>query len=452
MATNADLIVVGGGLAGCEAAWQAARRGLRVALYEMRPLKSTQAHTSGQLAEIVCSNSFGSDQRNKPAGLLKAELRHLNSFILRCAEDARLPAGGALAVDREVFSRTVTERLGNIPGVEIVLQEVTQIPQSPCIIASGPLTSPGLSDAIAQLLGHQFLFFYDAIAPIVEFDSIDMTKVFWASRYDNHEDSPGDYLNCPMTEKEYTRFITELINAKKVALRSFDAPADPAAAGKKKGYFEACLPVEVLAARDLQALSYGPLRPVGIFNPRDGSRPYAVLQLRQENLAKSLFNLVGFQTNLTYAEQDRVFRLVPGLENAVFTRYGQMHRNTYINSPGRLLPTMQYALRADLFFAGQITGVEGYTGNVASGLLAGINANLLLRGKEPLTLPRETMLGALMHYVANADAANFQPMKANFGLLPDLDRQIRSKHDKKYTFAKRALKTLDLFILEQQID
>jgi methylenetetrahydrofolate--tRNA-(uracil-5-)-methyltransferase len=237
MATNADLIVVGGGLAGCEAAWQAARRGLRVALYEMRPLKSTQAHTSGQLAEIVCSNSFGSDQRNKPAGLLKAELRHLNSFILRCAEDARLPAGGALAVDREVFSRTVTERLGNIPGVEIVRQEVTQIPQSPCIIASGPLTSPGLSDAIAQLLGHQFLFFYDAIAPIVEFDSIDMTKVFWASRYDNHEDSPGDYLNCPMTEKEYTRFITELINAKKVALRSFDAPADPAAAGKTKGYF-----------------------------------------------------------------------------------------------------------------------------------------------------------------------------------------------------------------------
>lgn len=450
MKENTDLTVIGGGLTGCEAAWQAASRGLRVSLYEMRPHTQTPAHTTDQLAEIVCSNSFGSDLKNKPAGLLKSELRRLNSFILRCAEDARLPAGGALAVDRETFARSVTERLGNTPGVEIIREEVTEIPPSPCIIASGPLTSPGLSAAIARLLGSELLYFYDAVAPIVEFDSIDMTKAFWASRYQQHEESQGDYLNCPMTEQEYTSFIRELVSAKKVELKSFEHPSE-ATGDQNPGYFEACLPVEVLAARDVQALSYGPLRPVGITNPRDGSRPYAVLQLRQDNLAKSLFNLVGFQTNLTYPEQDRVFRLIPGLENAVFTRYGQMHRNTYINSPVCLLPSMQFTQRSDLFFAGQITGVEGYTSNVASGLLAGVNASLLLSGMDPLVLPRETMLGALMHYVTHADPTNFQPMKANFGLLPDLEHQIRIKRDKKFVFAKRALKSLDAFLLESQI-
>jgi methylenetetrahydrofolate--tRNA-(uracil-5-)-methyltransferase len=450
MTANTDLIVIGGGLAGCEAAWQAARCGLRVTLYEMRPHTQTPAHTTAHLAEIVCSNSFGSDQKSKPAGLLKTELRRLNSFILRCAEDARLPAGGALAVDREVFARSVTERLGSTPGVEIIPAEVTEIPQTPCIIASGPLTSPALSDAIARQLGSDLLYFYDAVAPIVEFDSIDMTKAFWASRYDQLEDGPGDYLNCPMNEEEYTNFIQELVGAKKVALKPFEHTLE-AASKKTRSYFEACLPVEVLAARDVQALSYGPLRPVGLKDPRDRRHPYAVLQLRQDNLAKSLFNLVGFQTNLTYPEQDRVFRLVPGLENAVFTRYGQMHRNTYINSPRCLLPTLQTAQRSDLFFAGQISGVEGYTGNVASGLLAGINASRLLSGSDPLILPRETMLGALMHYIANAEAANFQPMKANFGLLPDLEHHIRSKRDKNFAFAKRALRSLDAFILESQI-
>ena len=451
MSNNADLIVIGGGLAGCEAAWQAAKIGLRVALYEMRPQTTTPAHTTDWLAEIVCSNSFGSDQRNKPAGLLKAELRRLNSFVIQCADDAALPAGGALAVDREIFSRNVTERLGNAAGVEIIRQEVTEIPERPCIIASGPLTSPGLSESIARLLDSEFLYFYDAIAPIVEFDSIDMTKAFWASRYNNHKDGEGDYLNCPLTEEEYARFIGELLSAQRVKLRPFEDASEFPSSRKNKEFFEACLPVEVLAARDLKALSFGPLRPVGITNPRDGSHPYAVLQLRQDNLAKSLFNLVGFQTNLTYTEQDRVFRLIPGLENAVFTHYGQMHRNTYINSPGRLLPTTQFRQRPDLFFAGQITGVEGYSGNIASGLVAGINAGRLLTGKDTLVFPRETMTGSLIYYITNADPSNFQPMKANFGLLPELETQIRSKRDKKFVFAKRALKTLESFLVENQI-
>lgn len=445
---TANLIVIGGGLAGCEAAWQAAKSGLKVSLYEMRPHTQTPAHTTGWLAEIVCSNSFGSDQRNKPAGLLKAELRRLDSFILGCADDASLPAGGALAVDRDVFSRMVTERLGNTRGIEIIHQELSEIPQDPCIIATGPLTSTGLTSSIEQLIGSEFLFFYDAMAPIVEFDSVDINKAFWASRYDHDEDKPGDYLNCPFTETEYELFINELINAKKVELKLFETTTDPVISRKNKHYFEGCLPVEVLAARDTKALSYGPLRPVGIKDPCDGRNPYAVLQLRQDNLARSLFNMVGFQTNLTYSEQDRIFRLIPGLENVVFARYGQMHRNTYINSPNCLHPTMQYRQRSNLFFAGQITGVEGYSGNVASGLVAGLNAARLLTGKDPLTFPHETMIGALLHYITNADPANFQPMKANFGLLPEQETFIRSKRDKGFAHAKRALKSLDAFAME----
>ena len=449
MMQSADLIVIGGGLAGCEAAWQAAQRGLKVSLYEMRPYTQTPAHTTGWLAEIVCSNSFGSNQRNKPAGLLKTELRRLNSFILSCADDTSLPAGGALAVDREQFSRLVTERLGNTTGVEIVRKELTTIPHAPCIITSGPLTSEGLSDSIVELLGDEFLFFYDAMAPIVEFDSIDLNIAFWASRYENDGATEGDYLNCPFTEEEYERFVNELISAKKVELKSFETANDPELPKKVKQYFEACLPVEILASRDIQALSYGPLRPVGIKNPRDGRHPYAILQLRQENLAKTLFNMVGFQTNLTYSEQERVFRLVPGLENVVFARYGQMHRNTFIQSPNCLLPTMQYKKRSTLFFAGQITGVEGYTGNIASGLVAGLNAGRLLKGQEPLTFPQETMIGALLHYITNADAANFQPMKANFGLLPELEYRTHNKREMRFAYAKRALKSLDVYVMEQ---
>lgn len=451
MAFEPDLIVVGGGLAGCEAAWQAANHGFRVVLYEMRPHTTTPAHNTSLLAEIVCSNSLGSNLRNKPAGLLKAELRRLNSFVLNCADDATLPAGSALAVDRDHFSSLVTERLGNTPRIEIIRRELTKIPPSNCIIASGPLTSPGLSKAITATIGSELLSFYDAIAPIVEFDSINMDVAFWGSRYEDLQQDEGDYINCPMNADEYERFVNELVAAKKVGLKPFEVHSQPQTPKKSKGYFEACLPVEVLAARETQALSYGPLRPVGIKNPRDGSHPYAVLQLRQDNLAKSLFNLVGFQTNLTFSEQDRVFRLIPGLENATFTRYGQMHRNTFINSPSCLLPTLQYNKRPELFFAGQITGVEGYTGNIGSGLVAGLNASRLLARKEPLVMPRETILGSILHYITNADPSNFQPMKANFGLLPELEYLVRSKRDKAFVLAKRSLRELEQFAMEHQI-
>lgn len=440
-----DLMVIGGGLSGCEAAWQAANQGLRVVLYEMRPKKQTPAHTTNWLAEIICSNSFGADQRNRPSGLLKHELRMLNSFIMRCADDSALPAGGALAVDRDLFARTVTERLGNTSGIEIIREEVTTIPECPCIIASGPLTSPVLSSSISNFLGNQFLYFYDAIAPIIEFDSIDMSKAFWGSRYAEDGGFDGDYLNCPFDEFEYTRFIRELVSANKVEMRSFEqTPGDVPT--NRNNYFEACLPVEVLAARDFQALSYGPLRPVGITDPHSGKHPFAVLQLRQDNLAKTLFNMVGFQTNLTFAEQERVFRMIPGLEQAVFVKFGQMHRNTFINAPYCLMQTGQSRQRADLYFAGQITGSEGYAGNIATGLVAGTNMSRFLNHKEQLVFPRETMTGALMHYLAHADPEHFQPMKANFGLLPPLDTTIRSKKDKKFAISKRAIRTLSDFI------
>lgn len=447
-ADMADLIIIGGGLAGCEAAWQAAALGIRVTLYEMRPHTFTPAHTTEWLAEIVCSNSFGSDQRNRPAGLLKAELRKLNSFIMSCAEASALPAGGALAVDREIFGRTVTERLGNAINVEIIRREITGIPDLPCIIASGPLTSPMLADNIAAFIGNNLLYFYDAIAPIIELDSIDLSKAFWGSRYGNSQEPEGDYLNCPLNEDEYDQFIRELISAQKVELRLFEKKDNNA---NNTDYFEACLPVEILASRDQKALSYGPMRPVGITNPYDGSHPFAVLQLRQDNLARTLVNMVGFQTNLTFSEQERVFRMIPGLQHAVFTKHGQMHRNTYINAPLCIQNTLQSQLRTDLFFAGQITGVEGYTSNIASGLVAGINAGRLLTGKTPLTFPSDTMVGALMQYIAHTDPINFQPMKANFGLLPELDLFIRSKREKKFAHAKRALRSLANFLEEAGI-
>jgi len=447
----ADISVVGGGLAGCEAAWQAARSGLRVALYEMRPYKQTPAHQTHWLSEIICSNSFGTNQRNRPAGLLKTELRLLNSLIIHCADDCSLPAGNALAVDRELFSRTVTEQLGNTTGIEIFREEITSVPEGPCIIASGPLSSPALSSSISSLLGSQFLYFYDAISPIVEYESINMSKAFWGSRYGSREETEGDYLNCPLNEEEYSNFVQELINAKKVDLKAFEQHNSEHDNKPALKYFEACLPIEVLAAREIQALSYGPLRPVGITDPHTGRHPFAVLQLRQDNLAKTLFNLVGFQTNLTYPEQERVFRLIPGLEKAVFARFGQMHRNTYINAPHCLLPTGQSRQRPDLFFAGQIMGSEGYAGNIASGLVAGLNIGRLLQKQELIVFPRESMIGALMFYLTNSDPHSFRPMKANFGLLPDLDSMVRSKKDRGFVLSKRAIRVLSQFITETGI-
>ena len=442
------LIVVGGGLAGSEAAWQAAERGVRVLLYEMRPRVSTGAHTTDRLAELVCSNSLGSNLPDRAAGVLKNELRRMGSLLLRIAEETAVPAGGALAVDREQFAERVTEALQSHPNIEIVREEVTEIPNEPTIIASGPLTSPRLSRALEALTGQEHLYFYDAIAPIVVADSINMEICFRASRY-NRGGEEGDYINCPMNREEYERFVDALVNAERIELHDFEKPVLEGERGVRAGkgkFFEGCLPIEVLARRGRDALAFGPLRPVGLHDPRTGKRPYAVVQLRQDNLAGTLYNMVGFQTNLKFPEQKRVFRLIPGLENAEFARYGQMHRNTFIFSPALLHPTLQFRKRPNLFFAGQITGVEGYVGNIATGLLAGWNAARFLRGEEPLVLPRETMLGALCHYITHASAADFQPMKANYGILPPLPRRIRNKRERYAAYAQRAQEALERFL------
>ncbi len=419
---------MGGGLAGSEAAWQAAERGVQVTLYEMRPLKMTPAHVSDRLAELVCSNSLGADQPDRAPGLLKAELRQLRSLVLACADATRVPAGGALAVDRERFAAEVTRRVESHPHITIVREEVTAVPDVPAVIASGPLTSDALAQAIAALAGQEHLYFYDALAPIVAADSIDMSVAFRASRYGEED---GDYINCPMTEEEYTRFVEALVTAERIPLRDFER--------EDARFFEGCLPVEVLAARGRDALAFGPLRPVGLTDPRMGKRPYAVVQLRQDNLAGTLYNLVGFQTNLKYGEQERVFRTIPGLERAEFVRYGQMHRNTFVNAPLLLDATMEFRQRPGLFFAGQITGVEGYVGSIGSGWMAGVNAARCALGQPLLTLPPTTMLGALCHYVSHADPATFQPMKANFGLLPPLDPPVRGKRRRYEAYRARAL-------------
>ncbi|HEU4743912.1 MAG TPA: methylenetetrahydrofolate--tRNA-(uracil(54)-C(5))-methyltransferase (FADH(2)-oxidizing) TrmFO [Anaerolineales bacterium] len=436
-----DLIVIGGGLAGSEAAYQAARQGLRVKLYEMRPAIPTGAHQTQDLAELVCSNSLGSNLPDRASGLLKNEVRLLGSMLLECAESAALPAGGALAVDRELFARLVTERIENDPNIEIVREEVKEIPESLCIIASGPLTSSALSSSIASLSSEEHLFFFDAIAPVIHADSIDMGIAFRASRYGTGEQDEGDYINCPLTREEYYSFVEALLNAERIELRSFE---EAIKSGVKAGqFFEGCLPIEIIAERGLDSLAFGPMRPVGLRDPRTGKRPYAVVQLRQDNLAGSLYNLVGFQTNLKYPEQKRVLRLIPGLENADFMRYGQMHRNTFIASPKLLRPTLQHIQREDLFFAGQITGVEGYMGNIATGLLAGINAVRVYRNEEPITLPPTTMLGALCHYITQSDLKDFQPMKANFGILPPLENTARNgKRERGKMHAERALADL----------
>src|SRR6185503_7987094 len=436
-----DLIVIGGGLAGSEAAFQAAQRGLKVRLFEMRPTLQTGAHQTHDLAELVCSNSLGSNLSDRASGLLKNEMRMLGCMLLECAESASLPAGGALAVDRELFARTVTKRIEAHPNIEIIREEIKHIPDSPAIIASGHLTSPALSASIAALSSEAHLFFFDAIAPIVHAESINMDIAFRASRYDKGEQDEGDYINCPFTKEEYYAFVEALLQAQRIELRAFE---DAIKSGVKAGhFFEGCLPVEIIAERGIDSLAFGPMRPVGLRDARTDKRPYAVVQLRQDNLAGSLYNLVGFQTNLKFPEQKRVLRLIPGLENAEFLRYGQMHRNTFIASPKLLRPTLQHRQRSDLFFAGQITGVEGYMGNIATGLLAGINAARLHHHQEPITLPQTTMLGALCHYVTHADLKDFQPMKANFGILPSMEFTSKiGKRDRGKVYAERALADL----------
>jgi methylenetetrahydrofolate--tRNA-(uracil-5-)-methyltransferase len=455
--TEPDLIVIGGGLSGSEAAWQAARRGLRVRLFEMRPIKETGAHISGDLAELVCSNSLGSNLPDRASGMLKEELRKLGSLLLECAEATALPAGSALAVDREAFAQQVTRRISDHPNIEIVRAELREIPPTPTVIASGPLTSPDLTRAIQQISGQEHLFFFDAIAPIVRGDTINMQVAFRATRYDYSGQSAGDYINCPLGKEEYERFVDALLRAERIPLRWFETQIEKGVTAGAGHFFEGCLPIEVLARRNLLALAYGPMRPVGLRDPRTGRGTYAIVQLRQDNLAGTLYNLVGFQTNLTYPEQKRVLRMIPGLENAEFIRYGQMHRNTFIASPLVLQPTLQVRPRPaqpehpGLFFAGQITGVEGYMGNIATGLLAGMNAARLLSGQAPLTLPPTTMLGALADYITRADLEDFQPMKANFGILPPLKEPGRGKRARATQYARRGMDDLLAWAQEKQI-
>lgn len=444
-----DLIVVGGGLAGSEAAWQAAQKGLHVQLYEMRPAVSTGAHQTSYLAELVCSNSLGSNLPDRASGILKNELRRYSSLLLECAETAILPAGGALAVDREIFARLVTNRISGHPFIEIVRKEVTAIPVGLAIIASGPLTSKPLSHSIATLTGEEQLHFYDAIAPIVSSNSINMEIAYRASRYGSRESGVGDYINCPFNKDEYDSFVAALLSADRIKHYPIEKEIEPGLVPRAQKFFEGCLPVEIIARRSRQALAFGPMRPTGLTNPRTGRWPYAIVQLRQDNLAGSLYNLVGFQTNLTYKEQKRVFHMIPGLEQGEFFRYGQMHRNTFITSPKTLLSTLQFRSRADLFFAGQITGVEGYMGNIATGLLAGLNAARQFHGQQPVSPPETTMLGSLCHYITHANSLDFQPMKANFGILPPLDQNTKmDKNERSSLFARRAEADLSGFLAE----
>ena len=443
----ADLVVIGGGLAGSEAAWQAAERGITVDLYEMRPLVSTGAHTGGSLAELVCSNSLGSRVADRAPGVLKREAERLGSLLLACAEETALPAGGALAVDRDAFALRVTEQIAAHPRIRLRREECPRIPDGPVIVASGPLTSPALSQEIARLTGQAHLYFFDAIAPVVTLESINLEIAFRASRYGRGDQEEGDYINCPFGREAYYSFVDALAGATRIELKSFELELESGVKAGADHFFEGCLPVEILARRGVDALAYGPMRPVGLRDPRTGHRPHAVVQLRQDNLAGTLYNLVGFQTNLTFSEQQRVLRLIPGLEQAEFARYGQMHRNTFIFSPAHLRPTLQFRGRDDLLFAGQITGVEGYMGNIATGLLAGWNAARLLRGQSLVELPQTSMLGALCHYITHASPADFQPMKANFGLLPPLDAPVGGgKKQRGQAHAARAQASLEDYL------
>lgn len=443
-----DLTVVGGGLAGSEAAWQAAERGLRVRLVEMRPARTTGAHRTDRLAELVCSNSLGSALPDRAPGILMAELRRMNSLLLRCATDCAVAAGGALAVDRERFAAAVTGTVQGHPRIEIVREEAVRIPGGPVVLASGPLTSPALAAALAELTGEQHLFFFDAIAPVVEGDSVDRAVAFQASRYDRGTTEEGDYLNCPFTRGEYEAFIDALLAAGRIPLKDFEQEIDGGVRAGGAAFFEGCLPIEVLASRGRDALAFGPMRPVGLRDPRTGHRPHAVLQLRREDAAGERYNLVGFQTNLRHGEQDRVFRLIPGLARAVFARHGEMHRNTFVNAPRVLHPTLQTRARPDLLLAGQLAGIEGYLGNIATGLVAGLNAANLVQGAAPRIWPPETMTGALLHAIANGDPAHFQPVKANLGILPPLDAPPRGKRERAAAYAARAATSLDAWLAD----
>lgn len=428
--------IVGAGLAGSEAAWQLAQAGVKVRLFEMRPQRATEAHQTPDFAELVCSNSFGAQATDKALGLLKAELRRLGSLIIACADRNALPAGGALAVARDHFSADVTLAVSTHPNITVVREEVTEIPDGPALIASGPLTSAALGERIGELAGQRYLYFYDALSPIVALESIAMPPAWRQSRYDRDSGkSEGDYVNCPLNRDEYETFVLAVREAERIELRRFEQ--------EDERFFEGCLPIEVLAGRDVQALAYGPMRPVGLRDPATGRRPYAVVQLRQDNLAGTLYNMVGFQTNIKWPDQRRVLRLIPGLEAAEFVRFGQMHRNTFLNSPTLLRPTLQWHDRDDLFFAGQIIGTEGYVGSTAGGLLAAINLTRLLDGLQPLTMPVETMMGALFHYVTHAEPKDFQPMKANLGLLPELNPPVRDKQKRNQAHAARSLAALE---------
>lgn len=432
------VIVIGAGLAGSEAAWQIAQRGIPVRLYEMRPGKQTPAHRTGQFAELVCSNSLRANSLQNAVGVLKEEMRKLNSLIISSADRHQVPAGGALAVDREQFAEEVTQTLKQHPLIEVVHEEVKEIPDPLTVIATGPLTSPDLSEQLRKLTGEEYLYFYDAAAPIITKESINMDKVFIASRYDKGEAS---YINCPMTEEEFERFYQALISAEVTPLKEFE----------KEIYFEGCMPIEVMAKRGKKTILFGPMKPVGLVDPRTGKRPFAVVQLRQDNQSGTLYNIVGFQTHLKWGAQKEVIQLIPGLEEAEIVRYGVMHRNTFINAPKLLKPTYQFKKKDTLFFAGQMTGVEGYVESAASGLIAGINAARLASGQDPIEFPQTTVIGSLAHYITTADAKHFQPMNANFGLLAALEKPSRSKKERAKQYAERAISNILNFSREMNI-
>jgi methylenetetrahydrofolate--tRNA-(uracil-5-)-methyltransferase len=424
--------VIGAGLAGSEAAWQLARRGVQVRLFEMRPLRLTPAHQTGLFGELVCSNSLRSASFETAVGVLKEEMRRLGSLVMLAADRARVPAGTALAVDRNDFAGIITRTIESHPLIEVLRGEVITIPDGPTIVATGPLTGAAFGDALGRLIGPRNLYFYDAISPIVVADSIDLTVAFKASRYGKGGD---DYLNCPMNEAQYAAFVTAIINAEKVDLHPFERPV----------YFEGCMPVEELARRGPQTLAFGPMRPVGLLDPRNGRRPFAVVQLRQDDHLGHLFNMVGFQSKMTYPEQRRVLRMIPGLERAEFVRLGSLHRNTFIESPRLLRSTLQLNTRNDLFFAGQMIGVEGYLESAATGLLAAINAARLVDRCQPVVAPRETTLGSLVAYVTDCSRREFQPMNANYGLLPETGDSLRGR-EKKVALGQRALRCLDTWV------
>jgi methylenetetrahydrofolate--tRNA-(uracil-5-)-methyltransferase len=432
--------IIGGGLAGCEAAWQVARRGLDCILHEMRPVHPTPAHQTDRLAELVCSNSLKSESESTAPWLLKEELRRLDSLLLACAQKARVPGGHALTVDRDGFAREVTEAIAGEPRIELRREEVTSLTDEDIwVVASGPLTSGALAEDIGRLTGSTRLYFYDSISPIVDAETVDTSVAFWASRYGKSTDNTDDYLNCPFNREQYEHFLDELLKA---------ASATAHIAEDNACYFEACLPIEELARRGRETLRFGPMKTMGLTDPRSGHRPWACVQLRQENLRAESFNLVGFQNHMKFGEQARVLRLIPGLEKAEFLRYGQIHRNTYINAPALLTPTLQLRARPAVLFAGQISGVEGYVESIATGLMAGVNAAAIARGEAPTPLPRETALGSLCHYISGADPGNYQPANITFDLLPQLDEATRHqlRRDKKARHAlvcRQALAALD---------